>query len=254
MPVLRELAEDITKATGVAELVVEPMARSKSNMTMLLRGSGQVFFAKIYTDADRVSLDANERYDREKEILSKRWRVPTPMLVYSADVERVLVTREVPGHGFKHFMDEGRALEALGMMARWVAGFHASAEPAPQDGTLWDHFSKYEEFQDDPQFAGLRDLLAAQPLKEFVLTKGDCAAANFKFSENGAIGLDFEGVAFRAKEYDLLSLIRGLESLTGESVSDMVDTVVQQYSTVRPIEDEAATKAVVEALVRVSDY
>ena len=254
MPVLRELAEDITRAVGVGELNVEPMARSRSNMTMLLRGGGQVFFAKIYTDANPTSLDANQRYDREKEILSKQWPVPTPQLVYSADVERVLVTREVAGHGFKHFMDEGRTLEALGLMARWVAGFHASAEPQPQDGSLWDHFSRYVELQDDPEFRALKDVLSAIPLKEYVLTKGDCAASNFKFTDAGAIGLDFEGAAFRAKEYDMVALIRGLESLTGESVSAMVDTVVQQYASVRPIDDSKATAAAVEALVRATDY
>ena len=228
MPILRDLANDITRATGIPELEVEPMARSASNMTMLLRGGGQVFFAKIYTDASQNALDANLRYDREKEILSKRWPVPTPTLVYSADTERVLVTREVPGHGFKHFMDEGRSLEALGLMARWIAGFHASTEPQPRDGSLWDHFSQYDELETNADFLALRGRLEQVPLKEYVLTKGDCAAANFKFGENGAIGLDFEGVAFRAKEYDLIALIRGLHSLTGESISAMVDTVVQQ--------------------------
>ena len=254
MPILRDLANDITRATGIPELEVEPMARSASNMTMLLRGGGQVFFAKIYTDASQNALDANLRYDREKEILSKTWPVPTPTLVYSADVERVLVTREVPGYGFKHYMDEGRALEALGMMARWVAGFHASAEPQPQDGTLWDHFSQYAELQDDPDFAELKDLLSAAPLKEYVLTKGDCSAANFKFGDDGAIGLDFEGAAYRAMEYDLVALIRGLESVTGESVPAMVDTVVQQYASVRRIDDPEATKAIVRALVEFTDY
>ncbi|MDF0600828.1 phosphotransferase [Psychromarinibacter sp. C21-152] len=254
MAVLRELAGDITKAVGINHLDVEPMARSASNMTMLLRGGGQVFFAKIYTDADLNALDANLRYDREKEILSQRWPVPTPTMVYSADVERVIVTREVPGHGFKHFMDEGRTLEALGMMARWIAGFHASADPQPRDETLWDHFSQYEELEGNAAFADLRGLLQSVPLTEYVLTKGDCTAHNFKFNENGAIGLDFEGAAYRAKEYDLVSMIRGLASLTGESIEAMTDVVVQQYATVRDIDDQEATKAAVRALVEVTDY
>jgi len=254
MPVLRELAEDITQAVGVGELNVEPMRRSKSNMTMLLRGDGQVFFAKIYTDANPTSLDANQRYDREKEILSRDWPVATPQLVYSADVERVLVTREVAGHGFKHFMDQGRSLEALGMMSRWVAGFHASAAPQPQDGTLWDHFSQYAELQEDADFRTLKDQLSTVPLKEYVLTKGDCAASNFKFTDDGAIGLDFEGAAYRAKEYDMVALIRGLAGLTGESISAMVDTVVQQYASVREIDDIEATRAAVRAIVEVTDY
>lgn len=254
MAVLRELAGDITKAVGVNHLEVEPMARSASNMTMLLRGGGQVFFAKIYTDADLNALDANLRYDREKEILSQRWPVPTPTMVYSADVERVIVTREVVGHGFKHFMDEGRTLEALGMMARWIAGFHASAEPQPRDETLWDHFSQYEELEGNEAFLGLRDLLQAIPLTEYVLTKGDCTTHNFKFNENGAVGIDFEGVAYRAKEFDFVSMIRGLHSLTGESIEAMTDAIVQQYAAVRKIADEDATKEAVTALVRVTDY
>lgn len=254
MAVLRDLAEDITRAVGIKELEVEPMARSASNMTMLLRGGGQVFFAKIYTDADVNSLDANLRYDREKEILSKRWPVPTPTMVYSADVQRVIVTREVPGHGFKHFMDEGRTHEALGMMARWIAGFHASAAAQPRDETLWDHFRQYEELESNAEFAALRPMLSALPVTEHVLTKGDCSAANFKFNENGAVGLDFESVAFRAREFDLISLIRGLSALTGESIPAMTDTIVQQYASVRPFEDQEATKEAVEAIVRITDY
>ena len=85
MAVLRELAQDITRATGVNQLSVEPMARSDKNMTMLLRGEGQAFFAKIFTDADASAGDANLRYDREKQILSKRWPVAMPVMVYSAD-------------------------------------------------------------------------------------------------------------------------------------------------------------------------
>lgn len=254
MAVLRDLADDITKAVGIKELDVQPMARSASNMTMLLRGGGQVFFAKIYTDADLNALDANLRYDREKEILSKRWPVPVPTMVYSADVERVIVTREVPGHGFKHFMDEGRTLEALGMMARWIAGFHASAEPQPRDESLWDHFRQYDELESNADFAALKPLLSAIPLTEFVLTKGDCSAQNFKFNENGAIGLDFEAAAFRAKEFDMVALVRGLSGLTGESIPALVDTVVQQYASVRPIEDAEATRNAVSALVKLTDY
>ncbi len=254
MPVLRDLADDITKAVGIKELDVEPMARSASNMTMLLRGGGQVFFAKIYTDADLNALDANLRYDREKEILSRRWPVPMPTMVYSADVERVIVTREVPGHGFKHYMDDGRTHEALGLMARWIAGFHGSAEPQPRDETLWDHFRQYDELESNAAFAALQPMLSAMPLREFVLTKGDCSAANFKFGENGAIGLDFEGVAFRAKEFDMISLIRGLSGLSGESIEAMTDTVVQQYASVRAIDDPDGTKAAVNAIVKITDY
>lgn len=254
MPVLHDLAEDITRAAGVPELNVEPMSKSPSNMTMLLRGGGQVFFAKIFTDADLNALAADLRYDREKEILSQRWQVPTPQLVFAADVERVLVTREVVGHGFKHFVDEGRTLEALGMMARWVAGFHASARPQPHEGSLWDHFARYGELRHNADFAGLEPMLRARPLKELVLTKGDCAATNFKFTPAGAVGLDFEGAAFRAAEFDMIALIRGLEALTGESIADMADTVVQQYATVRGIEDIAATTTVVRKIVEVSDY
>jgi tRNA A-37 threonylcarbamoyl transferase component Bud32 len=257
MPVIQDLSDQITRATGVPELQVEPMARSASNLTMLMRGGGQVFFAKIYTDAGDAApgaLDANQRYDREKAILARDWPVPMPTMLFAADTERVIVTREVPGDGFKHFLDEGRALEALGLMARWVAGFHASAEPQPRDETLWDHFSRYAELKDNPRMEEIRALLEAVPLTHFVLTKGDCTASNFKFDGNGAIGLDFEGAAYRAMEYDLVSMIRGLAGLTGETVEDMVDTVVQQYATVRPIADQDATKAAVRALVEVSDY
>ncbi len=258
MPVIQELSDQITRATGVPELQVEPMARSASNLTMLMRGGGQVFFAKIYTDAGddaaEGALDANERYDREKAILTRDWRVRMPSILFAADNERVIVTREVAGDGFKHFLDEGRSLEALGLMARWVAGFHASAEPQPRDETLWDHFSRYAELRDNPRMAAAREVLESVKVTHHVLTKGDCTAANFKFDGNGAIGLDFEGAAYRVKEYDLLSMIRGMSGLTGETVEDMVDTVVQQYASVRPIADQDGTKAALRALVQITDY
>ncbi|WP_425051268.1 hypothetical protein [Psychromarinibacter sp. S121] len=254
MAVLRELAQDITRATGVNELSVEPMARSGSNMTMLLRGEGQVFFAKIFTDADVNAADANLRYDREKQILSKRWPVPMPVMVYSADTERVIVTREVQGHGFKHFIEQGRVMDALGMMARWVAGFHAAVGTQKRDETLWDHFGQYDEMEGNPAYAVLRDLLSQVPLTEYVLTKGDVSAHNFKFNDKGAVGLDFESVGYRAKEFDLIGMIRGLHKLTGESISAMSDTVVQQYDTVRRIDDIETTAAAVAVLTELTDY
>ena len=254
MPVLRELAKEITEAVGIRELAVEAHSRSSANMTMLLRGDGQAFFAKIFTKGDFSKIDANVRYDREKQILSKTWPVGMPKLVYSADVPRVLVTREVRGWGFKHFMDNGETLDALGKIARWIAGFHASGETQPMGGSLWDEFTKYPEFNEAMGFDELRPLLEASSLSEYVLSKGDCSAANFKFSDKGVVGLDFEGVAFRAREYDLIGLLQGLHGLTGESIEDMVDTVVKQYASVRPIEDQHATKEVIQRLVEITDY
>ncbi len=254
MPVLRDLSEQITRALGVRELKVEPIAQSSANLTMLMRGDGQAFFAKIFTDADPTKLNANQRYDREKAILSKTWPVGVPQLVYSADTERVLVTREVKGYGFKHYRDADESLEALGKMAGWLAGFHAAAEVQPKTGSLWDDFSQYAEFRETAGFPALIGTLSDYPLKEYVLSKGDCMAANFKFTPSGVVGLDFEGVAFRPKEYDLVALLQGLSRLTGESVPDMSAMVVQQYHAIRPIDDVAATIAVVTRLVELTDY
>ena len=196
MPVLRDLSDQITRALGVRELKVQPLVQSSANITMLMRGDGQALFAKIFTDADPTKLNANQRYDREKTILSKTWPVGMPQLVYFADTERVLVTREVKGHGFKHFRDADNTLDALGGMAGWLAGFHAAAEVQPKTGTLWDDFSQYAEFREAAGFPALQGLLSDYPLTEYVLSKGDCMAANFKFTPTGVVGLDFEGVAY----------------------------------------------------------
>jgi hypothetical protein len=254
MPVLRDLANEITRALNIPELKVSPFSRSSANIVLLLQGAGQAFFAKIFTNNDLEKLDANIRYDREKAILTKPWPVGIPKLVYAADVQRVLVTREVVGFGFKHYIDSGEVLEAMGMMAQWLAGFHAAAEVQPMEGTLWDDFVKYAEFRNSPGFDAHKGALMDYPLKEYVLSKGDATAVNFKFKAGKAIALDFEGVAFRAKEYDLVALIQGLNRLTNTTIADMVDTVVTQYAKVRPIDDPEATKDVINRVLSVSDY
>jgi len=253
MPVLQDLAHHITRAVGIETLSVQPIQHSKINETVLLKGAGQAFYAKIFRSAAITALDPKIRYDREMSILSRTWSVPTPSLIYHSDDERVVVTREVLGDSFQDFIAQGRSLEALGMMARWLAGFHTSAPARPRSGTLWDHFSQFGELKRNPDFWTLQPLLSEHPIGQVVLTKGDCASANFKFTEKGAVGLDFEGVAFRAMEFDLVSLIRGLHALTGESVEAMVATVVEQYHSVRAIDQPKATAKVVKALVTVSD-
>jgi len=254
MPVLRDLADEITRALGIPELQVRPFSRSGANAVLLLQGAGQAFFAKIFTDNDPNRLDANTRYDREKTILSRSWPVGMPDLVYAADVPRVLVTREVIGLGVKHFIDRGETLDAIAMMARWLAGFHAAAAVQPRQGALWDDFIKYPEFRTAPGFSAHRKALGAYPLKEYVLAKGDATAVNFRFRGGQAIAYDFEGVAYRAREYDMVALIQGLNRLTGTTIADMVDTVVEQYASQRQIDDPAATKDVLNRILSVSDY
>ena len=52
----------------------------------------------------------------------------------------------------------------------------------------------------------------------------------------------------------MVAMLQGLSRLTGESVADMATTIVQQYHAIRPIDDIAATIAVVTRLVALTDY
>ncbi len=254
MPVLRELQQEITETIGTSELDVTTWSRSSSNIVLLMRAEKQAYFAKIFAESHPGRVTADRRYSREKQILSQPLRVGKPNLVYSSDGARVLVTEAIPGFGFLYFIDRGEVLRGLRMMSKWVAGFHNSVPPQPvEEETLWSHLKQYAEFLDKPGFAALEQELDAIPVTELVLTKGDTSAANFRFNRQGVFGLDFEGCGMRAKEYDMIGLIEGLHELTGESVEDMAQAVIDGYTEVRVVADSETVMKSIVKIVAVLD-
>ena len=138
MALMRDCAPQIAAATGEPRLRVSPFSRSSGNITLALKGQKANFFAKVFAFDRKRGIPAKLRYAREKAVLTCPWQVRIPQLTLSLDVPRLLVTREVVGHGFKLHVDEGRMIDGLVEISRWIAGFHASAQTTPRGSTFWD--------------------------------------------------------------------------------------------------------------------
>lgn len=251
MPIIQDLQEDILKACGTDRLDVSLWSKSTSNVVALLKGStGEAFFAKVFAYDVSSGLNASERYTREKAILSAMGGRGAPELVYSADVERVLVTRGVVGRGAKHFIDNGNALVALGSISQWLARFHNRFETRPaSDRNLLQHFEHYPGYASLDGFEALGDVMQSLPLSELVMSRGDGSASNFRFTEDRVVGLDFEGAAYRAPVADMISIAQDFHILTDEPVEVIADCVVAHYTLVRPIEGvERTVELIVELL------
>ena len=244
MPVLRELQNDIIKALNVAALTVYPWSQTDSNMVVLLRDQedGEAYFAKVFLRDTPDGLSANERYRREKTILSAMQGLGAPELMYSEDVARVLVTRGADGHGVKHFIDSGDAKTAIGAIAQWLARFHNRFEThAPAYATLADHLALYPGYSNLNGFDDVQAKARSIPLTELVLSRGDGSASNFRFTEDRVVGFDFEAAAFRAKEIDMIGIAQDFAMFTDETPHQIADWVVAHYALVRPVEDIDAT-------------
>jgi hypothetical protein len=243
MPILRELQEDILQATGQASLEVSLWSRSSSNIVVLLRGpDGEAFFAKVFAYDTPGGMKAGDRYNREKTILAAMSGQGAPEMVYHADVERVIVTRGVVGHGVKHFIDNGNGLIALASMAQWLARFHNRFdERGTVDRTVFQHIKQYPRFASLDGFDELSNAMKAIPVSELVMSRGDGSASNFRFTEERVVGLDFEGAAYRAQEVDMISIAQDFHLLTDKSAQSIAECVVAHYALIRPIANVEAT-------------
>lgn len=252
MPVLRQLQDELTASTGASALEVAPWSRSRGNVVTLLRGpaEGQAFFAKIFAFDVTGGMSANERYRREKTILDKMGGMGAPELVFAADVERVLVTRAVAGQGIKRLLAQGEAKTAIAAVAQWLGRFHNRFEPHPaQEATLLEHFQLYPEFTSCAGFPTLSPLLSDMPLTELVMSRGDGGLSNFRLAPDRVVGLDFEGAAYRAKEFDMIGMAQGFHALTDESAEDIADWVVAHYALQSPVEDMAKTVTLIARML-----
>lgn len=243
MPVLKELQEDILNAIGLEAMEVSPWSRSASNVVTLLQGpDGEAFFAKIFAFDAADGMTADERYRREKTILAAMAGQGAPQMVFHADVERVIVTRGVVGHGVKHFIDNGTGLIALASIAQWLARFHNRFDGcSTSDQTILQHLEQYRPFTSLQGFDALSGAMKAIPLDDLVMSRGDGSASNFRFTEERVVGLDFEGAAYRAKEVDMISIAQDFHALTDETPQSIAECVVAHYALVRPIANVEAT-------------
>jgi hypothetical protein len=192
-------------------------SRSSSNIVVLLQEpDGEAFFAKVFAYDVPGGLTANQRYKREKAILSAMDSRGAPELVFSADVERVLVTRGVIGRGVKHFIDNGNALVGLGAISQWLARFHNRFEthPAP-DHNLLQHFEHYLGYTSLNGFEALGDVMQSLPLNELVMSRGDGSASNFRFTGEGAEAISKCVVSHYAFDRAIKQPERTIELISG---------------------------------------
>jgi hypothetical protein len=253
MSLIKDLQADLLRATGVDRLEVSLWSRSSSNIVVLLQEpDGEAFFAKVFAYDVPGGLTANQRYKREKAILSAMDSRGAPELVFSADVERVLVTRGVVGRGVKHFIDNGNALVGLGAISQWLARFHNRFEthPAP-DHNLLQHFEHYLGYTSLNGFEALGDVMQSLPLNELVMSRGDGSASNFRFTEDRVVGLDFEGAAYRAPEADMIAIAQDFHVLTGEGAEAISKCVVSHYAFDRAIKQPERTIELISGFLEI---
>lgn len=250
MQVFEELAPDITRALGLNNIAANSWRKGDRNIVYALSHPGGNFFAKVYAFEGDGGLTAAERFRREKGILSQRWPIGVPRLRFAADTQRVLIMEAIEGPGFKHYVDIGRPLEAVGKIAAWLAGFHSAAPKTPMEGDLWTAMSALPNYAHLGAMTWHKEALAALPVVEHVLSKGDVRMAKWKFGEDGVTGLDFEETAMRPKEFDLAEVIRAAHALSDSPIRDLAQEMIERYGEIREIAQPSET---IDALMRLAE-